>query len=205
MTHHHTIPTNTIKTHTLPTNQTKQTTLQHSPFDHTTSQMALTNWLGHALDFPKVWDLDAMIPREDGTKMLAVDIREDDDKYIVHADLPGYRADEIDLKVEDGTLKLAASRKREHEEKSDTFHRVERFHGQVYRAIALPDNANEEAINAKCNDGVLEVTIAKKPESKPKARTIAVTGGAAGAGAGAGAGADAGADACADAGAGNGA
>ena len=97
-----------------------------------------------------------------------VDIYEDENNIVVKADLPGMDQKDIEVKVENNTLIIKGEKKFEDEEKKDNYHRIERFYGTFQRAFTLPDTVDVDKIKASYKNGVLEITIPKKPETKPK-------------------------------------
>ena len=103
----------------------------------------------------------------------AVDIREEDERYVIHADILGVAAKDIEVKMEDGILSIRGERKFESEEAREGYKRVERVRGSFYRRFSLPDCADAEAISAKCKDGVLEVVIPKQARVLPKRIEVA--------------------------------
>ena len=103
----------------------------------------------------------------------AVDIKEEKDKFILHADLPGVRPDETDVSMEDGVLTIKGEKKSEAITEKDGYKRVERIYGSFHRRFSLPDTANSEKIAAKSKNGVLEIIIPKRQSVQPK--KIAVT------------------------------
>ena len=98
----------------------------------------------------------------------AVDLREEDGQYILHADMPGMNKNDIDIHVENGVLSISGERRFEAEAKKDTYHRIERAYGKFVRSFSLPARVKADAISAVYKDGVLEVAIPKAEESKPK-------------------------------------
>ena len=98
----------------------------------------------------------------------AVDIKEEDERYVIHADIPGVEAKDIEVSMEDGILSIRGERKFENEEEREGYKRVERVRGSFYRRFSLPDGADADAISAKCKDGVLEVIIPKQVKVLPK-------------------------------------
>ncbi|TCK17454.1 HSP20 family protein [Thiogranum longum] len=98
----------------------------------------------------------------------AVDIKEEDDRYVIHADVPGVEARDIEVNMEDGVLSIRGERKIENEEEREGYKRIERVRGNFYRRFSLPDGADAEAISAKCKDGVLEIIIPKQTKVMPK-------------------------------------
>ena len=95
-----------------------------------------------------------------------VDVVEDHDSYRFTVDLPGFKSDSLDVKIEDGTLLIHAERNEPEWAKDARVHRAERRYGRIHRAFRLPGDVGHDAIKAVYKDGVLEVTIAKRPEAK---------------------------------------
>jgi HSP20 family protein len=102
----------------------------------------------------------------------AVDIKETDTAFEIHADIPGVDPKEIDVHMEDGILTIKGERKSESKEEREGYKRVERQWGSFYRRFSLPDSADADKINAKSKNGVLEITIPK--QEKAPARKISV-------------------------------
>lgn len=102
----------------------------------------------------------------------AIDVIEEKDGFVMRADVPGVRAEDIDVSMENGILSVSGKRHEETTDDGDGIHRIERISGRFYRRFSLPDTANAEAISARTKDGILEVVILKRPEVK--ARKIAV-------------------------------
>ncbi|HHH38442.1 MAG TPA: Hsp20/alpha crystallin family protein [Sedimenticola sp.] len=98
----------------------------------------------------------------------AVDIKEEDDKYVLHADIPGVKPEEIEVSMDNGVLTIRGERKQESEEEKENYKRIERVHGIFYRRFSLPDDADAEKITAKGENGVLEVTIPKMESQQPR-------------------------------------
>lgn len=95
----------------------------------------------------------------------AVDIKEEPDRYVLWADLPGVSPEAIDIMMESGILTLKGERATEQRE---GLKRVERVYGSFYRRFSLPDTADAEGISARCTNGVLEISIPKKAAVQPK-------------------------------------
>jgi HSP20 family protein len=100
--------------------------------------------------------------------MPAVDIKEETDHFQVRADLPGVDAKDIDVSLENGMLTIRGKRESEVKDEQDDYRRIERAYGEFYRQFALPESADPEKIAAKCEKGVLEITIGKTEARKPK-------------------------------------
>lgn len=103
-----------------------------------------------------------------------VDITEDEKEYLVKADLPEMKKDEIKVNVEDGVLSVSGERKAEKEEKDKKFHRIERSYGSFLRSFTLPEDADGAKVSAEFKDGVLKVHLPKNSAAKPKAVEVKV-------------------------------
>jgi HSP20 family protein len=103
----------------------------------------------------------------------AVDILEKEGDMLLRCEMPGVIERDIELKLEGNVLTLKGEKKVEHEEGSDSYHRVESFYGSFSRSFTLPDTADTDKIKADYKNGVLTVTIPQKPEVRP--REILVT------------------------------
>ena len=102
----------------------------------------------------------------------AVDIKEEEQQFVIHADLPGIDPKEIEITAEDNVLTIQGSRRAETEQKKDAYTRRERSYGHFYRSFTLPDNANTDAIEAKGNNGVLEIILPKQAEKQARRITV---------------------------------
>ena len=102
----------------------------------------------------------------------AVDIIEEKDRFILRADVPGVRPDDIDVSMDNGTLSLSGERHPIAAGEESGVQRIERATGRFLRRFALPETANAEAITAKCADGILEVSIPKTPEVQARRITV---------------------------------
>jgi HSP20 family protein len=100
------------------------------------------------------------------TRMMALDIMEQDDKFIVKADLPGVDKKNVKISTKENQLVIEAEAKKEEAEEKETYHRKERFSGYYQRTLDLSDVCDVEHIKAKMENGVLKLEI-PKIESKP--------------------------------------
>jgi HSP20 family protein len=98
----------------------------------------------------------------------AVDIKEENDKFVLQADIPGVKPEDIEVNMEAGVLTVKGEKKAEAKTEKEGYKRVERTYGSFYRRFSLPDSADGEAISAKCKNGVLEIVIPKREAVKPK-------------------------------------
>jgi HSP20 family protein len=104
----------------------------------------------------------------------AVDIMEKDGKYIVHAELPGVKKDDIQVEYNNGYVTIKGEKKFEHEEKKKDFHRIERSYGSFSRMFEIPSEIKEEGIKAEYKNGVLELSLPMKDPAKSTARKIKI-------------------------------
>lgn len=97
-----------------------------------------------------------------------VDIKEEADRFILLADIPGVEPSDIEVQMDKGMLAIKGERTLETRSEGTNFSRVERRHGTFHRRFALPDSANPEGITASGRNGVLEIVIPKRPETTPR-------------------------------------
>ena len=97
-----------------------------------------------------------------------VDIHEEEDRVVLRAEIPGVNKDDIDIRVEGGTITVRGEKKQEKQVDSEKAYRVERFYGSFARSFVLPASINADAIKATYSDGVLEVVLPKVEEAKPR-------------------------------------
>jgi HSP20 family protein len=103
-----------------------------------------------------------------------VDIQESDKEYLVKAELPEVKKDDVKVNIKDGVLTLEGERHQEMEEKNKKFHRVERSYGKFVRCFTMPEDADDKKVQAEFKDGVLNVHIGKSEAAKPKAIEVKV-------------------------------
>ena len=94
---------------------------------------------------------------------IRLDLKETDKAYMVHAEIPGVRKEDIDVSIDGSLVSIRAEIKREKEEKGETMLRSERYYGAMTRSFTLATEVDEKAATAKYSDGVLELTLPKKP------------------------------------------
>jgi len=97
-----------------------------------------------------------------------VDIREEADRFLILADLPGIDPAEVEVLMDKGILSIKGERRNEVDEASGRFSRIERRYGSFHRRFALPDTADAEGITAHGRNGVLEIAIPKRAEASPR-------------------------------------
>jgi len=97
-----------------------------------------------------------------------VDVREEAERFVVAADLPGVEGKDIEVTADKGVLSIRGERHSENKTSADAFERVERATGTFLRRFTLPESADAEAIKARHVNGVLEVSIPKRPQEQPR-------------------------------------
>jgi HSP20 family protein len=139
--------------------------------------MSLIRWepFGGVDDlFARMPGLLSRLPRtfeSNGTNLFdwspSVDITETDAEYLIRADLPAVRKEDLHVTFDDGMLTISGERKQRTEDKSEKSHRVETLHGKFSRSFSLPDNIDAANIRAESKEGVMTVHVAKtKVEAK---------------------------------------
>jgi len=118
--------------------------------------------------------------RGDGSSMAtsdwipAVDIREEQDRYLIHADIPGVDPESIEIHMENGVLSLSGRREHVARDEREGYRRIERVRGVFHRRFSLPDSADADRVSASSRHGVLEIVIPK--QQRVQARRITVQG-----------------------------
>lgn len=122
------------------------------------------------------------VAKSDGEETLTtaewaplVDISEDEKEYVIKAELPEVKKEDVKVTVHDNVLSLSGERKSEKEEKGKKYHRIERTYGSFQRSFALPDDADGPQFTAEYNDGVLKVHLPKSEKVKPKTIDIKIS------------------------------
>lgn len=128
--------------------------------------------MGRLLNMPSGRDDTSMVEGSDWSP--AVDIKEEQGRYLIHADIPGVKAEEIEVSMEQGVLTIRGERKHESTESGKGYKRLERSHGVFIRRFSLPDSVDANNISASSKDGVLEVILPKTVPEEP--RRIEVSG-----------------------------
>jgi HSP20 family protein len=106
----------------------------------------------------------------------AMDLVEREEQFVLRADLPGVREQDVTIEVEDAVLTVAGERHGEHEERREGYHRIERATGSFRRSVTLPEGIDAGSIGARFDAGVLEVTIPKPTHRKPQRVRISLGG-----------------------------
>lgn len=98
----------------------------------------------------------------------AVDVRETEKEYVIHADVPGVKPEDIDITLENDVLTIKGSRNWESGQESESYKRVERARGTFFRRFVLPDTTDSASVSANFRDGVLEIVIPKQEKALPR-------------------------------------
>jgi HSP20 family protein len=127
-----------------------------------------------------LWGRSPLVPNGEETITATewsplVDVSEDDKEYLVKAELPEVKKEDVKVTLTDGTLHISGERKFEKEEKNRKYHRIERAYGSFERVFVLPEGTKPEAIKASFHDGLLEVHLPKSAEPKGKALEVKVS------------------------------
>jgi len=104
----------------------------------------------------------------------AVDIQETDNEFVLKADLPDVKKDDVKVELEDGVLTVEGERRKEKEEQGKRFHKIERAYGKFVRHFTLPTEVDGPNVKAEFKDGVLSVRLPKAVSAKPKAIDVKV-------------------------------
>jgi|SRR5215207_3609293 len=104
-----------------------------------------------------------------------VDISEDEKQYVVKAELPEIKKEDVKLTVQDNVLCISGERKYEKEEKGKKYHRMERAYGSFMRSFTLPEDADGSRVAAEYKDGILRVHVPKSEKAKPKSIEVKVS------------------------------
>ncbi len=104
----------------------------------------------------------------------ALDVYENKDHFVVKAELPGMKKEDIEVSLHDGSLSISGERKTESKHEEGEVYRAERFFGRFQRTVTLPTAVAADKVKAAYNDGVLTITLPKTEEAKPKKIDVSV-------------------------------
>lgn len=111
-----------------------------------------------------VWDW----PLATGEFTPSLDVSEESDKVVVRAELPGVKAEDIELSVQGNALMISGEKKQESKQEKENYHHMERNWGRFRRTVPLPSDVDPEKISAECREGVLTITLPKSERAKPR-------------------------------------
>lgn len=139
---------------------------------HDDVERLLRETFGRGLGFARGAQADGPAVTPAGAFGPALDVEETDDAFMIHVELPGIAADDVEVSLEENVLTVSGERRFYDDREADGFRRIERSFGRFHRAIRLPDRVDASGVKAVQRDGVLTVTAPKSEEAKP--RRIAV-------------------------------
>jgi HSP20 family protein len=123
--------------------------------------------------FDENFDRSSVEPRK-SKWYPAVDVLESKDSFLIRAELPGMKREDIKVEVKDGTLVLSGERKSEKPAEGVEYRHVERVAAKFWRSFSLPETAKQDGIEATYKDGILEVRVPKMEEAQPRQIEISV-------------------------------
>ena len=138
----------------------------HQEIDQLFDNFFRGSWLSPFRQFDQTWMGGMMLPK--------VDIAEDRKQYTITVEVPGVEEKDINLTIAEGTLTIRGEKRHEEENHDRQYHRVERSYGAFQRVLSLPNDSNEEAIEAKFKNGILTLIVPKTPNIKPAGRKITI-------------------------------
>ena len=98
----------------------------------------------------------------------ALDVCEEKDNFVIKAELPGMKKEDIEVSLHDGSLSISGERKTESKHEGSEVYRAERFFGRFQRSVSLPTTVAADKVKAAYNDGILTITLPKTEDAKPR-------------------------------------
>lgn len=137
---------------------------------------ALTNWpgFGRLSDWHPLKEMEAMFAGRRMGRFPPTDIQEGDKAFTVSMELPGLTPEDIEISLAENMMTVTGEKKTESDETGEGFHLMERTYGSFERSFRLPEGVDATRIDAAFDNGILVVTLPKKPEAQKKARKVAV-------------------------------
>lgn len=120
---------------------------------------------------PSMGDIES---KAHGTWHPAVDIFETEQEIVLMAETPGLTKDQINVEVDEGTLNLKGERKFEKDVNEESCHRIERVYGSFHRSFVMPESVDPDKVSAELKDGILEIRLGKREQSKPKQIQVSI-------------------------------
>jgi HSP20 family protein len=103
---------------------------------------------------------------------IRMDVSETEQAFVVRADMPGIKKEDVQVSIDGNEVTISADVSQQEEQREGSSMWRERFHGQQYRSFTLPQNVDEDNASATCRDGVLELTLPKKPGGGARRLTV---------------------------------
>jgi HSP20 family protein len=120
---------------------------------------------------PSAWS--SFLGGEEKVWAPSIDVIEEDDRFLVKAELPDVEEEDIDISISGNMLTIEGEKQTQSEGKKDGYHYSEASYGSFSRSITIPSTVDASKIEASCDKGVLEITLPKMPEAKPKKIAVA--------------------------------
>ena len=136
------------------------------------------DWFGFPT-FPELRNVDKTLYGKHAAREMRTDVREHEDHYEIHIDLPGFQKDQIKLELENGCLTVSAAKglSKDETDKQGKLIRQERYSGSMQRSFYVGENITEEDVSAKYENGVLTLTVPKQEAKKlPEKKVIMIEG-----------------------------
>ena len=114
--------------------------------------------------FDDFWNNSFLISPFHSKSEVSIDAYEENNQFIINADLPGIKVEDVNIELKDSSLSISGERNNEQESKGRNYYRKERSYSSFQRSFILPDNIDENSIKASYNNGVLKITINKKEQ-----------------------------------------
>ena len=108
------------------------------------------------------------------TRSPAVDLKDEGNRYVLHADLPGIKKEDVSIEIFDEYMEIGGAREEPKEESGEGYVWKERGSTRFFRRLPLPEDADIDSVKARMDNGVLELTISKRPEAEEKRRKVEV-------------------------------
>lgn len=134
----------------------------------------MTNRLSRLFERPALRTGDGRETLTVADWVSSVDISETDTEYLIKAELPEVKKEDVKVTLQDGVLTIQGERRQEKEEKGKKFHRVERSYGSFVRSFTLPDYVDDARVKAEFKEGILNLHLPKSEKAKPKAIEVRV-------------------------------
>ena len=142
---------------------------RYEPFREMTTLSRAMDRMFDRMMGESLFDMPALWQRSDEqSNSLALDVAEQDDKFIVKASVPGINPEDIEVTLNEGVLTIKGETKEDHEVKEENYHLRERHFGSFMRRIALPSNVDAEHVEATNENGVLTLTLPKAENVKQR-------------------------------------
>lgn len=143
-----------------------------APMQQTAPEWDPARWMRGMLSWDPFREMAPFFNEERVAFVPAFEIKETTDAYVFKADVPGIKQEDLEVHLTGNRLTISGKREAEKKEQKETFYAYERSYGSFTRAFTLPEGVDEGRIVADLRDGVLTLSVPKKPEMQPKKITV---------------------------------